>query len=180
MALLSYPFPWDSVGCAVGRKGGFWCLPVFLCLSLVTELCSLSAQVCSQFTGAGKMWPSGSGGQRRNFPWGPLRAAPLRWTAKLCCSWPKRTFDTGPLIQVRIVYRSCHCKERGSCSKSWRGSEEEMVTFAKVDWEREGIGRTETLVWGKDKKDKEKRKSWYTWVVGIFECKFNPEYPTCL
>lgn len=57
------------------------------------------------------MWHSGSGGQRRSFPWGPLRATPLRWTAKLCCSWPKRTFDTGPLIQVRIIYRSCDWKE---------------------------------------------------------------------
>lgn len=126
------------------------------------------------------MWHSGSGGQRRSFPWGPLRVTPLRWMAKLCCSWPKRTFDTGPLIQVRIIYRNCDWKQRGSCNKSWTGSEEEMVAFVGVDWEREGKERTETLVWGKDKKDKEGRKPWYTWVVGIFECKFKSKHPTSL
>lgn len=49
------------------------------------------------------MWHSGSSGRRRSFPWGRLRATLLRWMARLCCSWPKRTFDTGLLIQVRIV-----------------------------------------------------------------------------
>lgn len=85
------------------------------------------------------MWRSGSGGRRRSFPWGRLRATLLRWTARLCCSWPKRTFDTGLLIQVRITYRSCDWKERGSCEKS--GESQRRKSSHLLGWTGQGEER---------------------------------------
>lgn len=130
-------------------------------------------QVCSPFTGAGTTSHSGSGGQRRSFPWGRSRATLLRWMARLCCSWPKRTFDTDLLIQVRNSYGSYSWKERRNCKRVWRGTKEDTESCLlgwAGQWSREG---TETLKWGKDKKQEGR-------VVGKFGCNSKPKDTTFL
>lgn len=188
MIFLSYTFPWDFARYRVGRKGDIclysydsmihWCLP---CLNLVTQSWSLPA------TGLQPVyWSRDDVAQ-----W-------LRWAEKEFSLRPieSNTFEMNGkalllLTKEDFRYRSPHSGE-DYLQKLWLKRER------KLQWNLERVrggnshigwgglgkgrrGRTEPLVWGKDKKDKEGVKSWYTWAVGKSKCKSKPKpkHPTC-